>query len=210
MPQRMPRATGTESRAKAPAALAEVRASTRAEWRAWLEAHHTQSASIWLVYPKKHHGSDLTYPAIVEEALCFGWIDSVPRKRDDGWATLRISPRKPKSAWSKANRERVARLTREGRMHSAGLAAVNAAKRNGSWQALSEVESLAIPDDLAAALARNTRARQNFDAFPPGSRKIILTWILGAKRPETRAARVAETVRLAAVNRRANHFRDRA
>ena len=191
--------------------LPEVIARTRAEWRAWLAKHHAQPGSVWLVYPKKTaKGSgfaDLDYAAIVEEALCFGWVDSVPRQRDDGFGMLRISPRKAGSAWSKVNKARVARLVKDGRMKPAGLAKVEAAKRDGSWTALDAVEALEMPDDLSRALRRNATARRHFEAFPPGSRKIILTWIASAKKPETRAARVAETVRLAAENRRANHYR---
>lgn len=186
---------------------AEVRAEDRTAWRRWLSRHHEQAESIWLVYPKRATGTDLTYDAIVEEALCFGWVDSVPRRRDDGYGMLRVSPRRPRSAWSKANKARVARLVKAGRMTSAGLAKIDAAKRDGSWTALDAVEALEMPEDLTRALRSNAKARAHFEAFPPGSRKIILTWIAAAKRPATRAARVAETVRLAAENRRANHYR---
>lgn len=193
------------------AAMPEVRCRTRAEWRAWLEANHERQGSIWLLYPKKTaKGSgfvDLDYDAIVEEALCVGWVDSVPRQRHDGYGMLRISPRKPGSAWSKVNKARITRLVKEGRMRPAGLAKVEAAKRDGSWTALDAVEALEMPDDLARALRRNAAARRHFDAFPRGVRKNVLTWIAAAKRPVTRAARIAETVRLAAENRRANQER---
>lgn len=193
----------------------EVRAATRAEWRAWLAAHHATSGTIWLVYPKKDTpGVDrsdpaqaLTYDALVEEALCFGWVDSVPRKRDDGWAMLRVSPRKPGSGWSALNKARVARLEAAGRMTTAGRAAVDAAKADGSWTALDATEALEVPDDLARALHTDREAARHFAAFPPRSRKNILQWIAAAKRPETRAQRVATTVAEAAVNRRANHYR---
>lgn len=191
--------------------LEEVPARSRAEWRAWLSRHHGRGESVWLVYPKKgtKHFTDLSYDAIVEEALCFGWVDSVPRRRDDGWAMIRVSPRKPRSGWSKKNKERVARLIRENRMTAAGLAKITAAQRDGSWTALDASEALEMPPDLARALARNARAKKNFESFPPGSRKIILQWILGAKRAETRAVRIAETVRLAAEGKRANHYREK-
>ena len=185
----------------------EVVAHSRAEWRAWLRRHHAHGSSIWLVYPRKASGTDLTYDAIVEEALCFGWIDSVPRRRDDGMAMIRVSPRKPGSGWSKANKDRVERLVADGRMRPPGQARIDEARRDGSWEALDAAEALTMPPDLAHALRADTVAKRHFDAFPPGSRKIILTWIASAKRPETRAARIAETVRLAAENRRANHYR---
>ncbi len=196
-------------------AVPEVRASSRTAWRVWLAAHHATAGTIWLVYPKKgtpgipapDAGDALTYDALVEEALCFGWVDSVPRKRDDGWAMIRVSPRQAGSGWSAVNKARVARLEAAGRMSAAGGAVVEAAKRDGSWAALDASEALEVPDDLARALRANRAARQHFEAFPPGSRKIILQWIGAAKRPETRAQRIATTVVEAAANRRANHYR---
>jgi uncharacterized protein YdeI (YjbR/CyaY-like superfamily) len=185
-----------------------VTCDTRAEWRAWLERHHRQPDTIWLAYPKKGSGlGDLTYDALVEEALCFGWIDSVARGLDERRSMIRVSPRKARSGWSAANKARVERLVRDGRMTPAGLARIEAARADGSWGLLDAAESLTVPPDLAAALAANADARRHFDAFPPGARKVILTWITTARRPETRARRVEETVALAARNVRANHPR---
>jgi uncharacterized protein YdeI (YjbR/CyaY-like superfamily) len=184
--------------------LEEVIAHSRREWRAWLAAHHEQAESIWLVHPKKASGSDLTYDALVEEALCFGWIDSVARGRDEAMTMIRMSPRKRGSGWSKTNKVRIERLVADGRMTPAGLAKIDAAKRDGSWTALDAAEALEIPDDLARAFRRNAKARKQFESFPPGARKMIIAWVTGAKRPETRANRVAETVRQAAEGRRAN------
>jgi uncharacterized protein YdeI (YjbR/CyaY-like superfamily) len=190
------------------AELPRVTCDTRAEWRAWLAAHHAQPGSIWLAYPKKGSGlGDLTYDALVEEALCYGWIDSVARGLDERRSMIRVSPRKARSGWSAANKARVERLVRDGRMTPAGLARIEAAKADGSWGLLDAAESLAVPDDLRDALAANAAARRHFDAFPPGARKVILTWITTARRPETRARRVEETVALAARNLRANHPR---
>ena len=200
---------GKKAKPRAPERpLQEVVAHSRAEWRAWLVKHHAQSESIWLVHPKKASGSDLTYDALVEEALCFGWVDSVARGRDDGMAMLRLSPRKRGSGWAKTNKARVARLIADGLMMPAGLAVVEAAKQDGSWTALDAAEALEVPADLAGALKKNATARKHFESFPPDARKIILTWVTSAKRPETRANRVAETVRLAALGRRANDPRD--
>ncbi|MDF1505582.1 YdeI/OmpD-associated family protein [Roseisolibacter sp. H3M3-2] len=181
-----------------------VTCDTRAEWRAWLAAHHGQSDTIWLAYPKKGAGlGDLTYDALVEEALCYGWIDSVARGGDARRSVIRMSPRKARSGWSATNKARVERLARDGRMTPAGTARVEAAKADGSWGLLDAAEALAVPPDLEEALAANAEARAHFAAFPPGVRKRILTWVTTAKRPETRARRVAETVALAARNVRA-------
>lgn len=191
-----------------PSDLLRVTCDTRAEWRAWLAAHHTQSAAIWLAYPRKGAGlGDLTYDALVEEALCFGWIDSVARAHDGPRAMIRVSPRRARSGWSATNKARIERLIRDGRMTPAGLARIEAARADGSWTALDAAEALAEPPDLARALDANPLARRNFDAFPPGVRKVILTWVTTAKRAGTRERRIADTVALAARNLRANHPR---
>lgn len=184
--------------------LERVEFTSRAQWRAWLRKHHARDTGIWLVhwkkaFPDKHIG----YAAIVEEALCFGWIDSLPRKLDEQRTMLYLSPRTRKSVWSKLNKERVARLLAEGRMAKAGLAKVEAAKADGSWSALDAIEELEIPADLFKALARNAVAKRHFDAFTPSARKMILAWIGGARTPATRADRVRQTVEQAARNIRA-------
>lgn len=183
-----------------------VHPKTRDEWRVWLERNHATSTGAWLVTARKETGHPrVEYAEAVEEALCFGWIDSKSNRLDDTRSLLWMSPRKPRSGWSKSNKERVERLERDGLMSDAGRAAVEAAKRNGAWSLLDSVEALELPDDLAAALARNAKAKANYDAFPPSSKKIILTWLATAKRPETRTRRIEETVRLAEQNIRANH-----
>lgn len=188
--------------------ITSVHPRTRAEWRAWLETHHATANGAWFVYYKKGTGKPgVRIGDAVEEALCFGWIDSVQRSLDAERTMLRFTPRKPKSGWSKVNKERVGRLIASGLMTPAGLEKVEAAKRDGSWNALDAAERLEIPADLETALAANRTAKRYFDAFPPSSKKIILTWITHAKRPETRAKRVAETVRQAAKNLKANHYR---
>jgi uncharacterized protein YdeI (YjbR/CyaY-like superfamily) len=185
-----------------------VQCETRDLWRAWLEANHARPNGTWLVTFRKGSGRPhLPYGEAVEEALCFGWIDSRPGTVDAERSKLWFSPRKPGSRWSRANRERVERMTAAGRMTSTGLALVETAKAAGTWEALDEVQAGSVPADLAAALDADPVARANFDAFPPSSKRIILEWIQGAKRPETRSARIAETARLAAVNERANHWR---
>ncbi len=185
-----------------------VHPTTRAEWREWLESHHTRGAGVWVASYKAATGKPrVPYAELVEEALCFGWIDSKPNPLDDERSIQWFSPRKPKSPWSKLNKQRIERLERDGLMTAAGRAVVERSKVDGSWNAYDAVEALAVPDDLAAALDGNPVAKGYFEAFPPSSKKIILWWIESAKRPETRARRVEETVRLAAENIRANHYR---
>jgi len=160
-----------------------------------------------MVFYKKHVDKPrVGYDEAVEEALCFGWIDSRPGKLDDDLSMLWFSPRRPRSAWSRSNKERVARLIADKRMHPAGLAKIEAARKDGSWETLEGPESLAIPPDLRKELAAHAGAIANFDAFPPGVKKGILSWIASAKKPETRATRIAETARLAALNIRANQW----
>lgn len=188
--------------------LPRVEVTSRAQLRAWLEAHHATSGSVWLVtWKKQNPDRHLPYDAIVEEALCFGWVDSLPRKLDAERSMLLLSRRKPGSAWSAANKARIARLIEAGKMAPAGLAAVEAAKADGSWSFLDDVERLEVPLDLADALAQHPGAAEHFAAFPRSVRRGILEWIKQAKRPETRTKRIAETAREAARNRRANQFR---
>lgn len=182
-----------------------IAAASREDLRAWLAANHRQTDSIWLVTWKKAAGErHLPYNDIVEECLCFGWVDSLPRKLDDQRTMLLLSPRKPGSAWSAANKARVRKLIASGLMTPAGLARVEAAKADGSWSFLDDVETLAIPDDLSRALKAHPPAAKLFAAFPPSTRRGVLEWIKQAKTPETRAKRVTETARLAADNIRAN------
>lgn len=185
-----------------------VEVTSRAEWRAWLTRHHATSDGVWLVtFKRASGGPHLPYPDVVEEALCFGWVDSTSGSVDDRRSRLWLAPRKKGSGWARTNKERVERLTAEGLMTPAGLAAVERAIADGTWTALDSVEALEVPNDLIAALDSVADARRHWDAFPPGERKRILQWIATAKRPQTRAARVEETARLAGENVRANLWR---
>jgi len=185
-----------------------VQPEDRDAWRRWLEMNHARTEGVWLVrYRKSSGGPHLAYEEAVEEALCFGWIDSKTNKLDDDRSMLWMAPRKPGTGWSKVNKERIERLTAGGRMAPAGLAKVEAAKRDGSWNALDAVEALELPADFEAALAGSQNARQNFEAFPRSVKKGILGWIASARTPETRAKRLEETVRLAEENIRANQWR---
>src|SRR5690606_23874521 len=142
-------------------------------------------------------------------ALCFGWIDSLSVRREEGGRYQRFTPRRPRSGWSKVNRERVARLVADGLMAPAGLAVVEHAKRTGTWSALADPQDLVVPDDLRRRLAADRAARDNFAAFPPSARRQVLVWIAQAKRPRTREKRIATTVELAARDVRANDPRPR-
>ncbi len=183
----------------------------RSTWRRWLEAHHARPAGVWLVSFKKATGKPrVEYEDAVEEALCFGWIDSVVRTLDDERAMQLFSPRKPRSPWSTSNKLRVERLRATGLLRTPGLAKIEQAKRDGSWDVYAVVESLEEPPDLRAAFAAGPRtAKANWDAFSPSSRRAILWWVHSAKRPETRAQRIATVVSAAARNRRANFPADR-
>jgi uncharacterized protein YdeI (YjbR/CyaY-like superfamily) len=207
MPTR-PRSSKPSAPQKAPLPPNAVEVTSRIQWRAWLAANHRQLDGIWLVTYKKATGrKHLPNADVVEEALCFGWIDSKPRALDDERSMLWLAPRKAGTNWSGINRERVARMIAEGRMTAAGQAKVDVAKADGSFSALEAVDALTIPDDLATAFRRQKGAAANFDAFPKSTKKGILEWIQIAKRPETRAARILETATLAARNERANQWK---
>lgn len=190
-------------------AYEEVSPRNRKAWRQWLAKNHAKSPGIWLVLEKKGgpNAGRLLRAEAVEEALCYGWIDSVPRKRDERVYLLLMTPRKDGSEWSAVNKKLVSKLIEAKLMTAAGLAKIEAAKQDGSWAKLEASDRLEVPPDLQKAFAKNKTARKNFDAFPPGVRKNILAWILGAKREETRAKRVAETVAKAAENVRVNQWR---
>lgn len=185
-----------------------VEINSRAEWRNWLAANHATSKGVWLLTYKATAGKPrVTYDEGVEEALCFGWVDSKPNKYDTERSLLYYSPRKPKSNWSALNKTRVAKLLEQGLMVPAGLKMVELAKQTGTWDALNDVDKLVIPDDLQKALEANPPALDHFTAFPNSTQRGILEWILNARKPETRQKRIDETATLAAQNKRANQFR---
>jgi uncharacterized protein YdeI (YjbR/CyaY-like superfamily) len=185
-----------------------VEVTTLAQWRAWLQANHTRLASVWLVtYKKGASRPSVSYDDVVSEALCWGWIDSLPRKLDAERTMLRFSPRSRNTGWSALNKRRVARMLAEHRMQPAGLAKIEAAKADGSWSRLDAVDALEVPADLAKALKAQKGAAAAFDGFPRSVKRGILEWILGAKKPETRAKRILETATLAAQGKRANQWR---
>ncbi len=178
-----------------------VQPAHRAAWRAWLDANHALVPGVWLVMWRPRSGrAGLDYEAAIEEALCFGWVDGTAGRVDEERGKLYFAPRKPRSGWAASNKARVERLIAAGRMHPAGLAAIERAKANGSWELLDSVERLEVPDDLAAALGARPPAADNFAAFPASVRKAALASLALARRPETRAVRLGRIVEAAAAN----------
>ena len=183
-------------------------AKTRKEWRKWLEKNHQSEKSVWLIiYHQSSEVKTVYYEEAVEEAICFGWIDSIAHKRDEESKYQFFAQRKPKSNWSKANRERAQKMIDQGLMAPSGQKLIDMAKKTGTWEALVDVQNSIIPEDLQKQLNKNKMALKNFLAFPPSSKRIILEWILNAKKAETREKRIEETVSLAAQNIKANHYR---
>ncbi|MGB7118013.1 MAG: YdeI/OmpD-associated family protein [Anaerolineales bacterium] len=174
----------------------------RDEWRAWLEEQHQTESEVWLIYYKKHTDKQsIRYECAVEEALCFGWIDSKVKRIDEEKYMQRYTPRKELSNWSESNKKRVRKLIANGLMTQAGLEVVEIAKRNGSWNRLDDIDKeLVIPGDLEAALAQNPKAEENFSGFAPSHKKQYLWWLKSAKRAETRERRIREIVKRAEEN----------
>lgn len=174
----------------------------RAALRAWLEANHATSPAVRLAVGNKGNAvTALTYDDAVEEGLCFGWIDSTSHAMDGSRHAILFSRRKPRGTWSRSNKERIERLIEQGLMTPAGLAVIDAAKADGSWTSIDDVEAMIVPEDLAAALAAEPGAAAAWAEAPAGQRKIALYRLAGAKRQETRARRVSEIVRAAAEGR---------
>ena len=188
----------------------QVAVESRAELRAWFSANWERSDSVWIVRYKKSAGDQhVTYDEFVDEAICFGWVDSRPRTLDAHRSMNLVSPRTRKSGWSRINKARVERLSAAGLMAPSALACVEVAKQDGSWNKLDQVDAGVLPADLVDAFEKAPQACAKFTSFPPSSKKIILKWIASAKAPETRARRVADTAEKAAKGERANHWRDR-
>lgn len=178
---------------------------SRSEWRQWLKKNHSTSPGVWFTYFKKETGKPrVSYDEAVEEALCFGWIDSLPRKLDKERSMLKFTPRKPKSVWSKLNKTRIEKLINDKQMMPAGFASIGLAKQNGSWEKLTASDNAAannqVPDDLHTLFEKNKKAKENFQRFSFSIRKQFLSWIDSAKRPETRTARLKQTVLMAKAN----------
>ena len=170
----------------------------RADWRRWLQKHHASSNGVHLVYVKKPARS-LAYGEAVEEALCFGWIDSVVRPIDDAKYMQLFTPRRPRSGWSGLNKRRIEAMIERGLMTRAGLERIEAAKRDGSWTRLDHIERLTIPPEFERALKKNAKARKRFESLTPSQRKIFLYYLHGVKSEHLRTQRLKESIdRLAA------------
>ena len=176
----------------------QVEFASRDDWRTWLVANHDSSSGVWVVYPKKSAG--LTWPQyedLILEALCFGWIDGTLRPVDAARTSLYFCPRRKGSIWAATNKARVEQLSAQGRMHPAGLAAIERARADGSWTVLDRSEALIPPDELVRAFARHPGSAEQFEAFPASARKQLIYRVDSAKRPDTRQRRADEIARLA-------------
>ncbi len=179
--------------------LPHVEITSRGDWRAWLEANHHQAEGAWVVTYKKHCADRyVAWPEIVQEALCFGWIDGRTRRIDEDRVKRHLSPRKPGSIWSALNKQHVAELQQKGLMTPAGQRLIDAAKADGSWIFLDDIDALIEPDDLAQALDASPAARSNWDDTKASDRKLALYHIKTAKRPDTRKRRIEQIVERAA------------
>ena len=170
----------------------------RGQWRDWLSKNHTTKAGIWLIFYKKGTSKpSIAYEAAVEEALCFGWIDSIIKKIDAVKYARKFTPRSDKSNWSALNKKRVDKMIKEGRMTKVGLVKITAAKKSGLWNKDARPKiSFNIPPEFAKALARNKKAKENFDKLASTYRKHYIGWISVAKRPETKKRRIIESIAL--------------
>ena len=184
--------------------LEKVEVISTQELRQWFEEHYAQEESIWLVtYKKVIPNKYVSVQQVLDEVLCFGWIDGRRMKLDDERTMQLLSPRKTQH-WSKTYKDRVAQLEKAGRMHEAGLKAIEISKANGMWNFLNDVDALIKPDDLVEALEQHPPALENYEAFPESAKRDILRWIKVAKKAETRAKRILTTAQLAAENKRAS------
>jgi uncharacterized protein YdeI (YjbR/CyaY-like superfamily) len=176
---------------------------TRSAWRKWLEKNHSTSPGVWLIYYKKSTGkAKLVYNDAVEEALCFGWIDSTMRPLDAERFMQRFTPRKPKSGWSGLNKKRIAKMIAEGLMTKAGLKKIEEAKKDGSWESLDHIDAIQLPEDFEKALSKNKKARINFEKFPQFTKKQFLYRINSAKTDSTRKQRIILCVKMAGANKK--------
>jgi uncharacterized protein YdeI (YjbR/CyaY-like superfamily) len=183
---------------------------TRQEWRNWLQDNHDKKQSVWLIYyKKKSNVSTILYSDAVDEALCFGWIDSKSKPIDEHKFMQFFSKRKEKSVWSKVNKEKIERLTKEGLMTNAGYEIIEKAKQNGSWNILDEAEALHIPEDLEGEFDKRPNAKLYFLSLSRSDKRNILQWLILAKRQETREKRITEIVELADKNQKPKQFSGR-
>jgi uncharacterized protein YdeI (YjbR/CyaY-like superfamily) len=197
-----------ESEKSKPLTVDKFYAKDRQALRKWFEENHAISNGIWLIYDKNvSEKRMLTYDDIVEEAICFGWIDSVTHSLNEKQAMQYLSPRRPKSPWSKLNKDRVEKLVREKLMTKAGLNVIERSKKDGSWNIYDTIENLEVPEDLKNELESNRIAQKNFENFSNSNKKQILWYIASAKMPETRERRIKQIVSEAEKNNNPLEYR---
>ncbi|MFY0674836.1 MAG: YdeI/OmpD-associated family protein [Bacteroidia bacterium] len=178
------------------------------EWRNWLENNYDKKKAIWLIYYKQHSPKhNITWSQAVDQALCFGWIDSVINKIDDDKYKQYFSKRKDKSIWSRINKDKVKMLIENGQMHHAGLASIAVAKQNGSWTFLDQVDALIIPEDLKQAFELHNGALAFYEGLSNSIKKQLLYWVVSAKRKETRNSRISEIAENASKGLKPKQFR---
>ncbi|HCO96826.1 MAG TPA: hypothetical protein DIU00_23285 [Phycisphaerales bacterium] len=178
--------------------MKQLYVTEREQWRNWLSENHAAEAGVWLIlYKKETSKPSIEYEAAVEEALCFGWIDSIIKKIDAERYARKFTSRSDKSVWSALNKKRVNKMIKQGRMTEVGMAKIKAAKKTGLWDKDPRPRiSLEIPPEFTKALARNKKAKENFDKLAPSYRKHYIGWITVAKRPETKKRRITESITL--------------
>ena len=182
----------------------KLHVTNRDDWRAWLRKNHDTEKEVWLIHYKRHTGKPrIPYDDAVEEALCFGWIDSLVKKIDDEKFARKFTPRKDKSKWSEANKKRATKMTKEGKMKKAGLAKIREAKNNGEWLKTAPVKKeLEISAYIRKAFATNEKALDNFNNLANGYKRQLVGWITSAKKEETRKRRLTEAIQLLEQNKK--------
>lgn len=187
--------------------IATIYPQSQQEWRQWLIENHLLEQSVWVLGYKKATGkTSVSWSDVVDEALCFGWIDGMRKSLDEERFIQFVCKRKPKSGWSKINKEKIERLIADGLMTEAGFKSIEIAKQNGSWTLLDEVEELTVPDDLEVAFTSNPGAADFFFGLSKSVRKMMLQWVAFAKKPETRQNRINEIATLAAQKLKPKQF----
>lgn len=170
-----------------------IRAESEGDWRKWLEENHASDQSVWLIiYKKESRISSVYYSEAVDQALCFGWIDSVPNKRDADSYYVLFSKRSPKSNWSLVNKNKIAKLDKLGLIHESGRRMIELAKESGTWSALDKVDALEEPEDLMNLLNASPTALANWKTLSKSYRRGVLEWLQGAKKSETRSKRLTQ------------------
>ncbi|MBN1291999.1 MAG: YdeI/OmpD-associated family protein [Candidatus Latescibacteria bacterium] len=182
----------------------ELYVADREQWREWLEVHYSDKKVVWLIFYKKHTGQpSISYDEAVEEALCFGWIDSIIKRIDNDIYARKFTPRDSASKWSESNKKRVEKLLADGRMTDFGMAVIKAAKQNGQWDNVASTNrGWVMPPEFENALNKNRKAKQYFESLAQSYKRPYIWWIATAKRPETRERRIREAIMLLEQNKK--------